>query len=185
MHWGVFLLEIILHQCKISRIYQELTLSGVPHGSVLGPLVFLLYINDIHKSSSVFNFYLFADDTSMLYANKNLRELENKVNTELGNLWDWLKANKISLKIKKSNFVIFFRVKNHLPFIPRISILDYEMNSHKPFEKKEYLEYVKYLRRWSFLQTPYRTHIGKISKCVGVMAKLRHFVPRQTLLSIF
>lgn len=45
-----------------------------------------MYINDIHKSSSVFNFYLFADDKSMLYANKNLGELENKVNTELGNL---------------------------------------------------------------------------------------------------
>lgn len=164
MHWGVFLLEIILQQCKISRIYRELTLSGVPHGSVLGPLVFLLYINDIHESSSVFNFYLFADDTCMLHANKNLRELENKVNTELGNLWDWLKANKISLKIKKSNFVIFFRVKNHLPFIPRISILDYEMNSHKPFEKKEYLEYVKYLGVYIDADPSWKHHIELISE---------------------
>ena len=50
---------------------------------------------------------MFANDTSMLYANKNLRELENKVNIERGNLRDWLKANEPSLNIKKSNFVIF------------------------------------------------------------------------------
>ena len=90
----------------------------------------------------MFNFYLFADDTSMLYANKNLRELENKVNTELGNLWNWLKANKISLKIKKSNFVIFFPGQKSSPFIPRISVLDYEINSHKPLEKKEHVKYL-------------------------------------------
>ena len=50
------------------------------------------------KSSNALNFYLFADDTSMLYANKNLRELKNnKVNTELGNLFDWPNANKLPL----------------------------------------------------------------------------------------
>ena len=84
-------------------------------------------------------FYFFADDTSMLYANKNLRELENKINTELGNLCDWLKANKLSLNIKKSNFRP--RQKS-LPFIPRITVLDNGTNSLKRLEMKESVKYL-------------------------------------------
>ena len=51
---------------------------GVPQGSVLGPLLFLIYINDIHNSSAKLSFYLFADDTSLLYADTNLKSLEKK-----------------------------------------------------------------------------------------------------------
>ena len=56
---------------------------GVPQVSVLGPLLFLIYINDIHNSSAKLSFYLFADDTSLLYADTNLKSLEKTVNSEL------------------------------------------------------------------------------------------------------
>jgi len=62
---------------------KELNPCGVPQGSVLGPLLLLIYINDIHKSSDKLNFFLFADDTTILFARKNLKVLEQVVNSEL------------------------------------------------------------------------------------------------------
>ena len=75
---------------------------GVPQGSVLGPLLFLLYVNDIHQCSTKLKFYLFADDTNILFAEKNLKVIETVVNTELCKLYDWLKSNKLPLNISKS-----------------------------------------------------------------------------------
>ena len=75
--------------------------NGVPQGSVLGLLLFLLYTNDIHTYSDAFNFYFFADDTNILYANKNLRSLEPTLNSELKKLYLWLVSNKLTLNTKK------------------------------------------------------------------------------------
>ena len=86
---------------------KETILSGVLQGSVLGPLLFLIYENDISNSAGQLKFSLFADDTHMLYADRNLKSLETMVNGELFNLYDWLTAMKLPLNIKKSNFVIF------------------------------------------------------------------------------
>jgi len=86
---------------------KEANPHGTPQGSVLGPLLFLLYINEITNSSKKLNFFLFADDTNLLYAHKNLKTLELTINAELIKLCDWLTANKLTLNIKKSNFVIF------------------------------------------------------------------------------
>ena len=87
---------------------SETTLYGVPQGSVLGPLLFLLYVNDIANSSKHLSFYLFADDTSIIYANKNLHNLEQIVNSELSNVSDWLLANKLTLNSK--NLITCFSV---------------------------------------------------------------------------
>ena len=65
---------------------NENCLLGVPQESVLGSLLFLLYVNNISSSSTKFNFYLFADDTSILYSDKNIHKLEQIVNSELKNV---------------------------------------------------------------------------------------------------
>ena len=164
----------------------ETTLCGVPQGSVLGPLLFLLYINNIYKSSSLFAFYLFADDTSIILANNNLKELESLVNRELGNVNEWLKVNKLSLNIKKSNFVIFRPRQKNIPFIPRIRIFDPVTNTCANLEMKDY---VKYLGLMIDSNLSWKYHIEaichKISKSVGIIAKIRHYVPRRVLLSIY
>jgi retron-type reverse transcriptase len=59
---------------------------GVPQGSVLGPSLFLLYVNDMYKCSDKLKFYLSADDRNILYADKNMKALESTVNIELRNL---------------------------------------------------------------------------------------------------
>ena len=74
---------------------------GVPQESVLGPLLSVIYINDIHNSSAKFSFYLSADDTNLLYTNTNLKSLEKTVNSELLKVFDWLNANKLTLNAKK------------------------------------------------------------------------------------
>ena len=86
--------------------YLDIT-CGVPQGSVLGPLLFLIYINDFQRCSSKLDFHLFADDSNLFYASKSLSGSESIINAELVHVKTWLLANKLSLNITKSNFVIF------------------------------------------------------------------------------
>ena len=106
------------------------TSCGVPQGSVLGPLLFLLYINDMHNCSDKLKYYLFADDTNVLYADKNIKSLELTVSRELHNLYNWLTSNKLTLNLKKSNFIIFHPHHKKLTYQPKIKIFDNEQNKN-------------------------------------------------------
>ena len=80
---------------------------GVPQGSILGPLFFILYINDLPKASKLTELLLFADDTSIFFSHSNPNYLENVLNNELLNIDVWLRCNKLSVNIKKTNYVTF------------------------------------------------------------------------------
>ena len=72
---------------------------GVPRGSVLRPLLFLIYINDFHNCSELLDFHLFADDANLSLKHKDIKILESEINSELANVHIWLSANKLSRNI--------------------------------------------------------------------------------------
>jgi hypothetical protein len=78
-------------------------ITGVPQGSILGPLLFILYINDIVNVSTLFQIFLFADDTTLLKSDKDLPQLIGYVNKELVKLNTWFYVNKLSINIDKLN----------------------------------------------------------------------------------
>ena len=153
--------------------------------SVLGPLLFLIYVNDIYRVSSKLNFYLFADDTNILYANSNLKSLESVVNEELRKVCEWLNTNKLSLNTSKSNFVIFHPFQRKPDYNVTLKMYDNDLKILTSLERKHY---VKYLGVLIDSHLSWRYHIeyisSKISKGVGIIARLRHFVPASTLLKL-
>ena len=118
---------------------------GVPQGSVLGPLLFLIYINDISYCSDKFQFYLFADDTNLLYADKNLNSLESIVNQELENVYNWLTSNKLTLNIKKSNYVIFHPYQKKFLSNPKYSSLIIQKKGKFPLKARNMLSILEFL----------------------------------------
>ncbi len=90
---------------------MEKIVCGVPQGSVLGPLLFLIYVNDLPNSLKALKSILFADDTSVYASKPYLPDLINVVNKELEDISDWFKANKLALNITKTNSMLFSRQK--------------------------------------------------------------------------
>ena len=80
---------------------------GHPQGSFLGPLLFLLCINDLNQTIKFCKVHQFADETNFLYLSNSLKKLNKLVTADLKHLANWLNANKISLNVKKSEMVIF------------------------------------------------------------------------------
>lgn len=153
---------------------------GVPQGSVLGPLLFLIYINDIKNCSSVLDFHLFADDTNLFYSNKSLSVLEHIVNAQLDYISIWLACNKLSLNIDKTNFTIFHTPQKKKTYNLKI----YISNKARKLEK-----HIKYLGVYIDSHLNWKHHIQqtskKVSRGIGILSKISHFVNTKILKQLY
>ena len=146
---------------------------GVPQGSVLGPVLFLIYINDLHKSIKYCNVRHFAGDTNLLISKNSPKQLQKYLNLDLKNLCKWLRANKISLNASKTVLLIFKHPNKKINHEFRI-----KMNGKRLHPSK----YVKYLGVLIDSHLNFSFHINSIAT---MLAKIRHYVTKDTLHSIY
>ena len=110
--FNTYLNERTQHTAITNNISETLPINiGVPHGTVLGPLLFLIYINDFHNVVKYSDIHHFANDTNVLYTSKSIKDIKRKVKFDLKNIIHCLRANKISLNADKTELILF-RSKN-------------------------------------------------------------------------
>ena len=114
---------------------------GVPQGSSLGPLLFLIYINDLPQAVQNSTVSMYADDTSLCYQSSDINELNEAINNDLKQLDSWLQGNKLSLNVAKTNSMLVFTKQQHNILKSRNEDLDLKIrdNELEIIQKTKYL----------------------------------------------
>ena len=158
---------------------QKCTIDfGVPQGSILGPLLFVIYINDMPEISKFAKFILYADDANIIITGNTLNEIEEQLFSLINALLDWVDSNGLLLNLKKTVFMLFSRQKIALNFTVKIKNTVIEHKSETKFlgvivdEKLKWTKHIKTVK-------------SKMCRYVGIMYKIKNLLPIQARLQVF
>ena len=171
-------------KCAVNGVLSKsCTLTcGIPQGTILGPLLFLLYINDLPNCLSVSQPRMYADDTHLTYADNDICSIEASLNQDLSNINRWLIANKLTLNMTKTEFMLIgSRQKlSSLAVLPALEINGTQLNR---------VNFTKSLGVLIDENLTWSNHINaiskKISSGIGSIKRISHCVPPATLQNIY
>lgn len=167
-------------ESKISEVEY-----GVPQGSILGPLLYLIYVNDIGKSVNA-NILSFADDTSLYFSDDNVQNLYDTANTEMGNLYEWFCANQLSLNITKTKYI--FLIGQSKKYIEHGNICVNGIQLER-VGKNQNEESTKFLGIQIDENLSWRNHLlyinNKISRSLHVIKQIRYQLPTSSLRTLY
>jgi len=158
----------------------QVVICGIPQGSILGPILFLLYINDIVQASSIGNLILFADDTNIIYRSTSIHRLTDISEKDLQAVCDWFASNKLSVNEAKTKYILFRSARGPLNTTMKLVVNGNEI---------EKVSSMKFLGVKISDNLTWDTHINeiasKVSKVVAVLGRLKHELPSNVLLTIY
>ena len=164
-------------KCQSSKKYLK---YGVPQGSAFGPLLFILFINDLYKTVEFSSVCHFADDTNLILTGKSKEKINKHINRDLKLVVEWIRANRVSSNASETELVIF-KSKN--------KIITKHLNFCICGQKIKLSSHVKYLGiilqddlHWNSHLTKLRK---KLSRSVGLLSKVRYYVPKYLLKTIY
>ena len=151
---------------------------GIPQGSVMGPLLFNIVINDLPSATKKFDFIMYADDTTLVSTLKNfgrtcnIKEIECNINIEISKVTTWLQRNKLQLNVSKSKFMMFLK---HPKILPKLNIT---ANGNVVDQVSEF----NFLGITIDENIAWNPHIHntsiKIARVIGILRKLKRIFPR-------
>ena len=172
LHHRKQFVQVDEHQSNLLNI-----VCGVPQGSVLGPKLFILYINDICNVSKLLHFILFADDTNIFKNGDNLDSLCKEISLELDKLNVWFAVNKLSLNVSKTNYIVFGRKRK----------LDSVLTIHgTEIERVQVTKFLGVLidEKLNWSEQIFKVK-SKLLKCVGVLYKARIYLDNNAMLMLY